>query len=74
MKIVLYSMQNCPHCQTVKKYLLTNNVSFRECNVKTPAGQKEFARTGFRGVPIIKVADSYHQVTNLKSLAKLLKQ
>ena len=72
MKIVLYSMANCPHCDTVKSYLKKNNLTFRECNVKSPAGQKEFARTGFRSVPVIKVADQYQQVTQIKSLAKLL--
>ena len=72
MKIVLYSMNNCPHCEVVKAYLKKRNLAFRECNVRSPAGQKEFARTGFRSVPVIKVADKCQQVTHVKSLAKLL--
>ncbi|NQY64498.1 MAG: hypothetical protein HRT38_12320, partial [Alteromonadaceae bacterium] len=45
-RVVLYSMNNCPHCQTAKKYLDQQDIVYRLCNVKTPSGQKEFRKTG----------------------------
>ncbi|AOW76670.1 NrdH-redoxin [Colwellia sp. PAMC 20917] len=60
-KIVLYSMSNCPHCDTAKAYLDKNNIAYRLCNVKTAAGQKEFRRANFRSVPVIKIGEEYLQ-------------
>jgi glutaredoxin len=60
-KIVLYSMSNCPHCDTAKAYLEKNNIPYRLCNVKTAAGQKEFRRANFRSVPVIKIGEQYLQ-------------
>ncbi len=56
-RIVLFSMNNCPHCQVAKQYLDQQGIPYRLCNVKTPAGQKEFSKTGMRGVPVLKVGD-----------------
>lgn len=58
-KVTLYSMDQCPHCQSAKHYFESKKIKFRLVNIKSPAGQKEFAKTGFRGVPIIKVADQF---------------
>jgi len=52
-------MNNCPHCDTVKTYLDQNSIKFRLCNVKTPAGSKEFHKTGYRGVPVLKIGDQF---------------
>jgi len=56
-RIVLYTMNNCPHCQTAKRYLEQNNIKFRLCDVKSAAGKKEFSKTGMRGVPLLKIGD-----------------
>lgn len=56
-RVVLYTMNNCPHCQTAKRYLDEKAIAYRLCNVKTPAGQKEFAKTGMRAVPVLKIGD-----------------
>jgi glutaredoxin len=64
-KIVLYSMSNCPHCDTAKAYLDKNNIAYRLCNVKTAAGQKEFRRANFRSVPVIKIGEEYLQGFNI---------
>lgn len=66
-RIVLYTMNNCPHCQTAKQYLEQKNIPFRLCNVKTPAGQKEFHKLNMRGVPVLKVGD---QILNGFSVKK----
>ena len=56
-RVVLYSTDKCPHCQTAKRYLEQQGIAFRLCNIKTPQGQKEFALTRMRGVPVLKVGD-----------------
>ena len=71
-KVVLYSMNNCPHCQTAKKFFEQENITFRLCNVKTAAGQKEFYKTGLRGVPAFKIGDRLISGFNLKQLKQLL--
>ncbi len=58
-RVILYSMNNCPHCQTAKRYLDQQGIAYRLCNVKTPAGQKEFRKTGMRAVPVLKVGDQF---------------
>jgi glutaredoxin len=70
-KIVLYSMSNCPHCDTAKAYFDKNNIPYRLCNVKTPAGQKEFRRANFRSVPVIKIGDEYIQGFKVGAFNKL---
>ena len=56
-RVILYSTNNCPHCQTAKRYLEQENIPFRLCNIKTPAGPKEFSTLNMRGVPVLKIAD-----------------
>ena len=56
-RVVLYTTDKCPHCQTAKRYLEQQGIAFRLCNIKTAKGQKEFAATGLRGVPVLKVGD-----------------
>lgn len=73
-RIILYSMNNCPHCVTAKKYFEQKNISFRLCNVKTNAGQKEFSRTGLRSVPALKIADQLIAGFNPKQIEKILKE
>jgi len=70
-KVVLYSMSNCPHCDTAKQYFEKHHITYRLCNVKTPAGQKEFRRTNFRGVPVIKVGEQYLQGFKASTFSKL---
>jgi len=40
-------------------------------DVKSPAGQKEFAKTGYRGVPVLKVGDQFLNGFNVKAFLKL---
>ena len=56
-RVVLYTTEKCPHCQTAKRYLEQQGIAFRLCNIKTAKGQKEFAATRLRGVPVLKVGD-----------------
>ncbi|XQW84394.1 glutaredoxin family protein [Thalassotalea piscium] len=70
-RVVLYSSNHCPHCDKAKGFLERYNIQYRLCNVKTPAGQKELAKAGFRSVPVIKVADEFVVGYNEKQLKKL---
>ena len=56
-RIVLYTMDKCPHCQTAKRYLDEHHIPYRLCNVKTPKGQKELSAMGMRGVPVLKIGE-----------------
>jgi len=70
-RVVLYSMKNCSHCDTAKKYLENQNISFRLCDVRTPKGQKEFAKLGLRGVPVLKVGDQLLKGFSVKAFLNL---
>lgn len=72
-KVVLYTRNNCPHCEVAKKYLDKENITYRLCNVQTPAGQKEFHRLGYRGVPVLKVANDFLQGFTIKGFLNLYK-
>ena len=72
-RIVLYSTDKCPHCQTAKRYLEQQGIAFRLCNIKTAKGQKEFAATRLRGVPVLKVGDQLLNGFSVQAFTKLYK-
>ncbi|MGL1956832.1 MAG: glutaredoxin family protein [Colwellia sp.] len=70
-RIVLYSMEKCPHCKTAKCYLDEKKIPYRLCNVKTGKGQKEFSATGMRGVPVLKIGDQLLNGFSIQSFNKI---
>jgi glutaredoxin len=70
-RIVLYSMDKCPHCQSAKQYLEQQKIPYRLCNVKTAKGQKEFAATGLRGVPVLKIGGELLKGFSVREFTKL---
>lgn len=72
-RIVLYSMDKCPHCQSAKLYLEQQKIPYRLCNIKTAKGQKEFATTGLRGVPVLKIGDQLLKGFSVKEFTQLFK-
>ncbi|REL27993.1 glutaredoxin family protein [Thalassotalea euphylliae] len=72
-RIVLYTMPRCPHCDTAKRYLDEHNIAYRLVNVKTPAGQKELHRLGFRAVPVLKIGDQLLNGFSIKDFKRLVK-
>jgi glutaredoxin len=64
-------MEKCPHCQTAKRYLEQQGIAFRLCNIKTAKGQKEFAATRLRGVPVLKVGDQLLNGFSIKAFTEL---
>jgi len=73
-RVVLYSMSQCPHCDTAKNYFEQQKIKFRLVNVKTPAGQKELQKTGYRAVPIIKIGDQFLNGFSIKKFNQLYKE
>lgn len=72
-RVVLYTMSACPLCDAAKRYLDQRRIKYRLVNVKTPAGQKEFYKTGFRAVPIVKVGDQFINGFDVKKFKQLYK-
>lgn len=72
-RVILYSTDKCPHCETAKKYLDKEGIRYRLCNVKTPKGQKEFSATGMRSVPVLKVGDILLNGFSVKTFNQLYK-
>ena len=70
-RVILYVTNNCSHCQTAKRYLEQENIPFRLCNIKTPAGQKEFSKLNRRGVPVLKISDQILNGFNVKDFNRL---
>tara|TARA_R110001583_G_scaffold112917_6_gene263128 strand:- start:6006 stop:6233 length:228 start_codon:yes stop_codon:yes gene_type:complete len=70
-RVTLYSTNQCPHCETAKHYFESKKIKFRIVNVKSPAGQKEFAKTGFRAVPIVKVGEDFLNGFSIAKFNKL---
>ncbi len=71
-RVVLYSMDKCPHCKSAKQYLELQNIPFRLCNIKTAKGQKEFAATRLRGVPALKIGDQLLKGFSVKEFNQLI--
>ena len=70
-RVVLYTTDKCPHCQTAKRYLEQQGIAFRLCNIKTAKGQKAFAATGLRGVPVLKVGDQLFNGFSVKTFTEV---
>mgnify|MGYP006125673201 CR=1 FL=1 len=70
-KIVLYTINNCQHCETAKKYLDAQGIPYRLCNVQASKGQKEFAKLRLRGLPVLKVGDQILNGFSVKQFNQL---
>lgn len=71
-RITLYSMANCAHCNSAKQYLDQNNISYRLVNIKSPSGQKEFYKTGYRAVPVLKIGEQFLNGFSVKQFKQIL--
>ncbi len=72
-RVVLYTMEKCPHCHTAKRYLDEQGIAYRLCNIKSAQGQKEFASTRMRGVPVLKIGDKLLNGFSVKEFNNLYK-
>ncbi len=56
-----------------KRYLDEQKIPYRLCNEKTPKGQKEFASTGMRGVPAMKIGEQFLNGFSISNFNKIFK-
>lgn len=42
MKVIVYSIPNCPFCKTLKDNLTERNIEFKDVDVSLPEHEKEF--------------------------------
>ena len=58
-KIIIYSIENCPYCDELKKLLINENIEFIDINVLLDENKAEYdkisKKTKTDVVPIIKV-------------------
>ena len=74
-RITLYSTRNCAYCRQARQYLQQKGLRFQEFDVqRNPRAQKDFARLGARGVPVILVGDTRIDGFDRKRLDTLLKR
>ncbi len=72
-RVVLYTMNQCPHYQTTIRYLDEDKILYRLCNVQSPKGRKEFASLGMRDVPELKIGAQVLNCFSIKGFNKLFK-
>ncbi len=73
MKIIVYTINDCPFCKQEKDYLSTNKLAFEEKNLET---NKEFltemlaVSNNFAGTPVTKIEKDDGQITVIKGFTK----
>lgn len=73
MKIIVYTINDCPFCKQEKDYFSTNKITFEEKNLET---NKEFltemlaVSNNFAGTPVTKVEKDDGQIAVLKGFTK----
>lgn len=73
--ITVYTTSNCPYCPTVKKYLNSKGVKFREVNVqKYPEIAQRLWDLGYRTTPITSDGQTFVTGANFGKIAKLIKE
>ena len=57
MKIIIYTLEWCPHCQALKSYLKKRKLEFENIDVEKNEEQAEYIikKTGLEGFPIIDI-------------------
>jgi glutaredoxin len=63
MEITLYTAFWCPDCRTVKRFLATHNIPYKEIDIETTPGAAEevIRRTGKRAIPQLVVDGRWFQ-------------
>ena len=57
-RITLYSTPGCPHCRSMKRWLRSRRIPFREEDIsRSRRAFREFQELGGRGVPLLRVGN-----------------
>ncbi len=73
-RVTVYTTPTCPYCDSVKRYLNSNNISFTEIDVASDqsAAQELVSRTGQQGVPQTEIDGKFVIGYNTAELDRLL--
>jgi glutaredoxin-like protein NrdH len=60
-KIIVYTMESCPKCSKLKKFLEANSVTFKEAEMATPEALTELRFNGVFTVtaPVLQINDIF---------------
>ena len=60
-KIRVYTMENCPHCEIVKKFLASEGVPYEEIDIMTAEARTELTMNGVFTLttPIIQIGSTF---------------
>ena len=60
-KIIVYTMENCPHCEIVKKFLASEGVPYEEVDIMTAEAQTELTMNGVftLTIPIVQIGSTF---------------
>lgn len=68
----IYSKNNCPHCDSAKKYLESKDIEFEVLNIEEDSDAREFLQgQGHRSVPQIYNGDELFVNGGYSALIKL---
>jgi glutaredoxin-like protein NrdH len=57
----IYSLPNCPQCDTTKRYLSRNGVEYIEIDLsKNEAAMEKIKLMGYSAAPVVETADGKH--------------
>ncbi|MDD3977449.1 glutaredoxin family protein [Methanomicrobium antiquum] len=61
LKIVVYSLENCPNCELLKDYLKENGFSYDELDLAEPANMTELRLNNVfvREAPVLQVNETF---------------
>ncbi|WOF16189.1 glutaredoxin family protein [Methanoplanus sp. FWC-SCC4] len=61
LKIVVYSLENCPNCELLKSFLKQNGFEYQELDLADPANMTELRLNNVfvREAPVLQVEDKF---------------
>lgn len=74
-EVVIYTTSWCGYCAQAKRWMKQNGFAFTECDVEADARcAREFAATGSRGVPVLRVRGEWLDGFNSDEFVAALQQ
>lgn len=66
-KISIYTIKNCPNCETLKQLLNKENIPYRVVNMFTPEAMTELAMNGIitRSAPVLQIDNNFYTTREL---------
>lgn len=66
-EILIYSIKNCPNCDTLKLLLNKENIQHRVVNMSTPEAMTELVMNGVvtRSAPVLQIDNNFYTTREL---------